>query len=86
MLNQSHTPLATHQYTANTHTQLPVLDNQKYPSSQIFGQSQMFNITNITNFMEPISYPSPSNFGQSQIFNKNFFFPTTTSKLTKQSS
>ena len=83
MLNQSHTPSATHQYTANTHTQLPVLDNQKYPSSQIFGQSQM---SNITNFMESVSYPSPSNLGQSQIFNKNFFCPTTTSKLTKQSS
>ena len=83
MLNQSHTSSATHQYIANTHTQLPVLDNQKYLSSQIFGQSQM---SNITNFLESVSYPSPSNLGQSQIFNKNFFCPTTISKLTKQSS
>ena len=44
MLSQSHTPSATHRYTANTHTQLPVLDNYKYPSSQIFGQSQISQI------------------------------------------
>ena len=37
MLNQSHMPSATHRYTANTHTQLLVLENHKYPPSQIFG-------------------------------------------------
>ena len=46
MLNQSHTPFATHQYTANTHTQLQFwtiknihhhkyLDNHKCLTSQI---------------------------------------------------
>lgn len=67
MLNQSHTPSATHRYTANTHTQLPVLENHKYPSPQIFGQSQISN-----NFFF-FSTNNNINVNQVEFLNKNIY-------------